>query len=204
MKPKRFLYITFIVLLSGFSMTSLLYAYPYGRTGRSGKQGATCNVCHFGTETPDLSLSGPYTILAGETVDFSFIVDRNSDTATVNTAGFNLAVEAGTLLGKDETPEVCRDPADGPPTHTNKTCITVVDGLNEIAHARPAVLVDGKATFNLRYTAPITPGIIKFYGAGVAAVEGAGAHNNQVHVSSEVFQIRIVTSHDVYLPLIIR
>ena len=209
MKFKRLLYVVFIVAFSAISMVSMLYAYPYGRIGRSGKQGefATCSGCHFGPETPDLSLAAPSQMLAGNTVNLHFTVDRNSDTATVTTAGFNLAVSEGTLLGKDETPEECRVPAEGPPppSNTNVTCISVVDGLNEMSHARPAELVDGKATFNMQFMAPITAtGTITIYGSGVAATEGAGAFNNQVHAGAEMFTIEVVDSIDVYLPLIVR
>lgn len=209
MKFKRLLYVVFIVSISAVSMVSMLYAYPYGRIGRSGKQSefATCSGCHFGKDTPDLTLNGPKQVIAGQTVDFSFTVDRNSPTETVNSAGFNLAVSAGTLLGKDEIPEECRNPSEGPPppSNTNTTCISVVDGLNEMSHARPADLMGRKATFNMRYMAPITAsGTITIYGSGVAATEGAGAFNDDVHAAHEVFTIEVVETLNVYLPLVVR
>lgn len=182
-------------------MASMLYAYPHGRIGRSGKQGATCSACHFGTETPELTLNHPERIFVGQTVDLSFVVDRNSDTETVTMAGFNLAVSEGTLLGKGETPEECRDPSQGPPSNSNKTCITVVEGLNEMSHARPASLLNGQATFDMRYMAPITAsGTITIYGSGVAATAGAGAFNTDIHVANDTYTIEIM--HGVFLPLV--
>lgn len=200
MKAKRIFYILFIVLISSVSMASMLYAYPHGRIGRSGKQGATCSACHFGTETPELTLNRPTRIFVGQTVDLSFMVDRNSDTETVTTAGFNLAVSDGTLLGKGETPEECRDPSQGPPSHSNKTCITIVDGFTEMSHARPASLVNGQATFDMRYTAPITTGMVTIYGSGVAATAGAGAFSTTIHGTNDTYTIEVL--HGVYLPFV--
>lgn len=194
MKSKRVFYILFIVLMSSISMASLLYAYPYGRIGRSGKQGATCSSCHFGPNTPTLELSGPTEIMAGDTVDFILTVDRNSDTETVTTAGFNIAIDAGTLLGKNEIPVECRDPSQGIPEHSNKTCISLVDGLTEIGHAQPTLLDNGKVSFSFSYIAPDTPGTVVFYGAGVAATSGAGAFSDKIHAGNTTFTMTITSA----------
>lgn len=182
MKSNRLFYILFIVILSGVSMASVLYARPYGRTGRSGKQGGTCSNCHFGTDTPELELSGPDMITPGETVDFVFTVRRTSADPLVTTAGFNLATDGGTISGRGETPEACTDLTE--PAHTNITCISEFEGDLEIAHARPATLQDGEMAFEFSWTAPITPGTYTVYGAGVTAVSGAGAFNTNIHTAA--------------------
>ena len=179
MKSNRLFYILFIVIFSGISMASVLYARPYGRTGRSGKQGGTCSNCHFGTDTPELTLSTPDSIMPGETIDLVFTVRRTSADPLVTTAGFNVATEAGTISGRGETPEACTDTTE--PAHTNVTCISEFEGDLEIAHARPAILQDGEMAFEFSWTAPITPGTYLIYGTGVTAVSGAGAFNNNIH-----------------------
>lgn len=179
MKTNRVLYLLFILIVSGTSMASMLYARPYGRTGRSGKQGGTCSNCHFGTDSPELELTAPNNILPGETVDLVFTVRRTSTNPDVTTAGFNVATDAGTIIGRGESPEACTDLDE--PDNSNVTCIDTFEGDLEIAHARPAVLQDGEMSFEFSWTAPITPGDYTLYGAGVTAVSGAGAFNTNVH-----------------------
>ncbi len=181
MKFNRLFYIIFVVVFSGVTMVSVLYARPYGRTGRSGKQaGTSCSACHFGPDTPDFEFStSQTTIMPGETIDMSFTVLRTSSDLNVTTSGFNVAADAGTIIGRNETPEECTDLDE--PAHNNITCISEFDGLNEIAQARPTVLEDGEFTYEFSWTAPITPGNYTFYGAGVTAVSGAGAFNTDIH-----------------------
>ncbi|MEM8861109.1 MAG: PKD domain-containing protein, partial [Chloroflexota bacterium] len=186
MKYSKILYIVFIVLMSGISMASVLYARPYGRTGRSGKQGATCAACHFGQEIPELTLMGPSYIEPGETVDFMFTVDKNSDNVNTTTAGFNVAVSEGLISGKGEIPEMCTDLDE--PDNDNRTCING----NEIAQARPTLLEDGKAVYEFSWTAPLTlTGEVIFYGAGVAARSGAGAFSFDIHAAAETFTVMV-------------
>ncbi|MEM9775345.1 MAG: PKD domain-containing protein [Chloroflexota bacterium] len=190
MKTSKILYIVFIVVLSGVSMASVLYARPYGRTGRSGKQEITCSACHFGGVAPELTLDGPNSVAPGETVDFVFTVDKNSDNVETTTAGFNLAVSAGLITGRGESPEACTDLVE--PDNNNRTCINEEGGLNEIAQARPTLLENGKAAYEFSWTAPLTAtGDIIFYGAGVAAKSGAGAFNFDVHAASQTFTITV-------------
>ncbi|MBK6691309.1 MAG: hypothetical protein IPG50_03775 [Myxococcales bacterium] len=53
---------------------SMAEANPLGLDGYTGKYGATCNECHSGGTAPQVSLTGPSTLTAGQTAEYTLKV----------------------------------------------------------------------------------------------------------------------------------
>jgi len=70
------------------------WGWGAGISGFSGRNGATCSECHFGGTAPMVTLSGPASLLAGQTATYTLDVITGASTAKV---GFDVAAEAGTL-----------------------------------------------------------------------------------------------------------
>ncbi len=122
-------------------------AFSIGRTGSSGKQGSTCNLCHRGGTAPVVRFEGPGQVAAGTLATFRFVVQSQAPTQTA--AGFNVAASGGRLA--------------------------IVAGQGEhalggeITHSAPKVDSDGVASFEFTWQAPTQPATYKLFGAGISA-----------------------------------
>jgi hypothetical protein len=121
-------------------------AYSLGYTGRSGKQGSTCNTiaCHRGGQDPHVRFEGPTQLAPGTTATFRFVVE--SVAAAQTAAGFNVAASDGRLAVI---------PGQGAQLLTDELTQTV-----------PKDNIAGVASWEFKWTAPSAPGMYVLYGAG--------------------------------------
>lgn len=124
-------------------------AYGGGASGYTGKQeGRSCNSCHSGGTAPQVTITGPDTLAAGATGDFTMVVSTNQSKA----AG-GIAASDGASL----TPG------------TN-----LVDEEGELTHSNGGVSPSGgKATFTFKVTAPANGTTMRLFAVGLAA-NGSG------------------------------
>lgn len=116
-----------------------------GITGRSGKQGVTCNDCHSGGTPPIVEFQGPAQVLAGQPAMFRFLVRSEAPAQTF--AGFNVAASAGGL-----------DIASGQGGRLFS---------GELTHDAPkANDGNGEAAWEFTWRAPGTPAEYTLFGAG--------------------------------------
>lgn len=134
------------VSLAGVGAVPPARANSAGIIGYSGKQGdqKTCNNCHNGGQIPSVSFEGPTQMAPNAVATFRFVVQSNS--VNQKAAGFNLAVNQGTLAvvaGQDEQ---------------------LVAG--ELTHTKPKANTNGKASWDFTWQAPATPGLYPIFGSG--------------------------------------
>ena len=140
------------LLVFFFSITIILYGSSGGRTGRTLKTSTQgCGSCHGSSATADVSvvLSGPDTVVAGQTMGFSLTVSKPSKTG----AGLDIATRNGVLA----------------PVSTN---IHLASG--ELTHNNNIPMSGGSATVQFNYTAPGTPGIDTLWATGLATNSSGG------------------------------
>lgn len=117
-----------------------------GITGKSGKQGGSCNGCHQGGTTPTVKLEGPTSLDAGAVALYTFRVATDAAITGMNAA---VSVSDGVMAS---------DP-DGGGTREDD---------NEIVHAQPVRPDAGQAVYRFAMTAPPYGGKITLYAAGNA------------------------------------
>jgi len=146
-------------------------AHSTGETGHSGKQGSTCNDCHFGGVSPAVGFTGPTQLGIGETATYRFEVTSMSASQTA--AGVNVAASDGTLAVLPDEGERL-DATDG-----------------ELTHTMPKANVDMVAGWNFTWTAPDVPGTSTLFGAGNSVNlnrQPTGDHTNTTTLSIEVVE----------------
>lgn len=142
-----------LVALLFFSVASLVSlgasAYPGGIAGYTGKpsdgasQGNSCNDCHAGGTAPQVSITGPNTLAAGQTGDYSLVV-----TTSQSVAAGGVAATDGVVL----------TPGSG-----------LRDSFGELVQDGPLPTSGGKATFAFKVTAPLTGDGLKLWAVGLAS-----------------------------------
>lgn len=135
----------FFILVSAFIFivlaSILLYAYPNGYTGRTLKTSTQgCGSCHnYSTNVTGL-ISGPDTVITGQTAQFTITVtDPNR-----NKAGVDIAAKFGTL---DPSP--------------SSADLKLLNG--EITHSHSISMSNHTVTKTFNYIAPSTPGTDTLY-----------------------------------------
>lgn len=128
---------------------ALLWARPAsahsgGQTGRSGKQGAGCELCHGGGALPEVRFLGPDQLGLGAVGTYRFEV-RSAAAAQV-AAGFDVAASAGRL---DVLPDQ-----------------DAFRAGSELTHIEPKPTSDGVAAWDFTWTAPAAPGTYTLFGGG--------------------------------------
>jgi hypothetical protein len=114
-----------------------------GKISVSGKQGVTCSNCHVGGQVPTVELSGPTTLAAGETGQYSLIIRGG---AAVK-GGMNVAV-SNTTASLEPGAGVSKKGA-------------------ELTHASGGkAFSNGEVRFDFSMVAPSTAGTLTLYGAG--------------------------------------
>jgi len=138
------------LLVPHVTTPSIASARGDGMIGLSGKTGGTfCRNCHGGGVTPAVDFSGPTVVAPGATATFAFTVRSNAP-AQQMFAGMNVAASDGMLSAPS-----------GQGLHVE---------LGEVTHSVPkANDVNGEATFEIRWQAPVEPGVYTLFGAGVSA-----------------------------------
>jgi hypothetical protein len=132
------------------AMSPAGYAHNNGATivGHSGATGPVCNDCHYGGTAPTVALSGPASLTAGMTAQYTLTVTSNAK-ATDKIGGVDVAVSNSAAL---MTPV--------------STTVQAVAG--EIVHKAAIPLSSGVLTVQLSLKAPPTNGTITLYASGLA------------------------------------
>ncbi len=128
---------------------SLGAADSAGIAGFSGQGGGpTCAQCHTGGTAPtSVTISGPGTLVTGETATYDIAVV--SGATTQKSAGVDVAASAGTLA-----------------VHAGAPATRLANG--EIVHSGTAA-GNGTVTFHFDFTAPGQAGAVTLFGDGLAA-----------------------------------
>jgi uncharacterized protein (TIGR03382 family) len=138
-------------LLTVCLLSAPAHANAVGTTGYSGKSNMTCitSGCHSGGPTPTVELSGPTSLAAGATGQYTLIIRGGAgvrggmNVAVDNTAA---SLEAGSSLRKER---------------------------NELTHRAPKAFSNGEVRFDFSMVAPPSAGTVKIFGAG-NSVNGNG------------------------------
>jgi hypothetical protein len=151
---KKHILISVIALFLVFGISVLLYAYGSGVAGCTLKTHTTGCNCHSTTADVaiNVTLTGPDTVIAGSTNDFTFSVSRTSGSFTKG--GIDIAVSSGTLgLG-------------------TSTGLKILSG--ELVHSTK---FNSATTKTFTFTAPSTPGVVTMYACGAGGT-GTPPWNN--------------------------
>lgn len=120
-------------------------AHSGGQTGRSGRQGLACDLCHRGGALPDVQFIGPAELTAGAVATYRFEV-RSTDPREI-AAGFDVAADGGRL---DVLPD------QGERRASN----------GELTHSEPKHNSDDVAAWDFTWTAPAAAGVYTLFAAG--------------------------------------
>ena len=150
---KNVLILTLLVIGGLFALPWLAtptWASGTGISGHSGNPatnfGMSCNACHGGGSEPVVSLTGPQTVLAGESVVYTLHV-QSTALALQTAAGLDVSATGGTLASLGGDTQVM----DGEVTQTSPKNNTGA----------------GMATFSFGWTAPMSaPQTVVLYAAG--------------------------------------
>lgn len=138
----------FVVGLAITAFTASASAYGNGASGYTGKQeGRSCNSCHSGGTAPQVTITGPDTLAAGATGDFTMVVS----TGQTKAAGGIAASEGASL--------------------TAGTNLHDEDG--ELTHDSAVNAAGGKASFSFKVTAPANGTTMRLFAVGLAS-NGSG------------------------------
>src|SRR6266516_459628 len=125
------------------------YAHNSGAlvVGHSGATGAVCNACHSGGTAPVVALSGPTTLAAGATGQYTFTITSKATTDKIG--GVDVAVSSSA--------------AQLTPVST-----TVQAAGGEIVHNSAIPLSNGALSVQLSLKAPPTNGTLTLYASGLS------------------------------------
>lgn len=149
----RRLLISLFILLSGGIIYGMNFANASygGRTGYSGNPstngGLTCSTCHVaGAALPEITISGPTTVNAGETNNYSITITGGP----AQVAGFNASVgnHDGLLIGGRDDTQIVND---------------------ELTHTSPKAFSGDAVVFDFSWTAPNANESFTMYAAGISA-----------------------------------
>jgi uncharacterized protein (TIGR03382 family) len=137
-------------VLAASVLSTSAFANPVGINGYSGKQGTamTCKACHFaGATVPTVEISGPATLTAGQTGQYSVIITGGP----AKVGGTNIAVSgtAATLA---------------PVANSG---LKLMSG--ELVHTMPKAFSGNKVQFDFSVTAPASAGTVTLFAAGNSA-----------------------------------
>lgn len=173
MRLQRFsLGVAGVLAASFFSLTA--YANSTGINGRSGKQGVTCmdSACHGANPSsaiPTVELTGPSTLAAGETGNYSLTITGGPGVK----AGMNVAVsDNGGTLAKSGTD------------------LKVLAG--ELTHTAPKAFTSGQVRFDFSLVAPASSRTVTLYASGNSV--NNDANNTLDHSASTTLDVQITGS----------
>jgi len=140
--------ITIFALAAAFFPIQSL-ASASGFTGYSGNpntnSGSTCSLCHNDGIVPNVSLSGPAEVVAGETAYYTLSISGGQS----KTAGFDISANGGDL---------------------NISIAGTSKSNGELKHTSPfQVGTDSYLEWQFSFTAPNSPGDVTLYAAAVSA-----------------------------------
>ncbi len=131
-------------VLTACLLSAPALANSAGITGNSGKQGtsATCTTCHSGGSAATVTLTGPTSLAAGATGQYTLTITGGPGLR----GGMNVAVDntAASL-----------EPSTG-----------IKKASNELTHSAPKPAASGSITFAFSMVAPPSAGTVKIFAAG--------------------------------------
>lgn len=134
-----------------FVFPAIAFANQLGVVGYSGQRaGETCNNCHSGGGTPTVRITGPSTLAAGQTGDFTLTITGGAGTR----GGMNVSVDVA---------EAALQGVSGSTTAFS----------NEVHQSAPKAFSGGSVSFPFKLVAPPFGGTVKLFGAG-NSVNGNG------------------------------
>ena len=135
---KKSFTIAILTALIVFISSVIVYTYPNGITGRTKKTSTSgCGSCHSQNTAITSAITGPDTVTAGTTVNFTWTVTRTGSNAK---AGCNVATKLGSL--------------DVGPSGTYLKLLN-----SELTNKNALTLTSGTFTCQFAYTAPAAPGV---------------------------------------------
>lgn len=152
MKKYRQKIYTAAFLILFFSVSVIIYGNDDGRTGRTLKTSTSgCGGCHGSSATTDVSvlISGPDTVTAGQTAQFSLTISQSGKTG----AGLDIATRNGTLS----------------PVSSN---IHLASG--ELTQNSDIPMTAGSVSVQFNYTAPAAAGTDSLWATGLATNSNGG------------------------------
>ncbi|MFE8595703.1 MXAN_6652 family MXYO-CTERM-anchored protein [Archangium violaceum] len=136
-------------VLTACLLSAPAFANATGATGYSGKSAATCSTCHTGGSAPTVTLTGPTSLAAGATGQYTLTITGGPGLR----GGFDVAVD-NTAASLE------------PGTGSKKQS-------NELTHTTPKPAASGAITFDFSLVAPPSAGTVKIFAAG-NSVNGNG------------------------------
>jgi uncharacterized protein (TIGR03382 family) len=138
------------------------FANAVGMTGYSGKSGATCitSGCHFGGAAPTVEISGPTSLAAGATGQYTLIIRGGAGVK----GGMNVAVDntAASLQAGTGSRRIS----------------------NELTHSTPKAFSGSEVRFDFSMVAPPSAGTVKIFGAGNSVNGDANSTGDQSATTS--------------------
>ncbi|WNG55256.1 hypothetical protein F0U59_11040 [Archangium gephyra] len=129
-------------VLTACLLSAPAFANSTGMTGNSGKSSTTCSSCHMGGSAPTVTLTGPSSLAAGATGQYTLTITGGPGLR----GGFNVAVD-NTAASLE------------PGTGSKKQS-------NELTHTAPKPAASGAITFDFSLVAPPSAGTVKIFAAG--------------------------------------
>ena len=178
-----------VMVFTIYSSKQMVDASSLGRVGHSGNPATgadiTCLNCHAGGTAPVAALAGPDTVMAGQTVTYTFTLTGRQDGPN-DRAGFNVSATGGVISTVPDT---------------TGTYISA----GEITHQLPQNFADGEneVTFALQWTAPAISSTVTLYGAGVSADGDGGTGGDGVGLDQFTVNVIGPDGYTLYLPIII-
>ncbi|MBX3199685.1 MAG: hypothetical protein KF850_19430 [Labilithrix sp.] len=139
-----------------------------GVAGYTGKpttvspEGQSCNQCHGGGSAPQVSISGPATLTAGQSAEYALVVTTGQTRASGAVAGTDGAVLAPSAGGG------------------------LRDSFGEMVQDGSRAASGGEATFRFRVTAPTSGTTLTLWGVGLASNGSGTGGDRAAHVTREI------------------
>ena len=150
-------------VLSLCLLSTSALANSSGMVGNSGKDGATrtCNACHMGGSAPTVTLSGPASLAAGATGEYTLVIKGGAGVK----AGMNVSVNSSTA------------------SLTAGTDSKKLSG--ELTHQSPKTMTGGEARYTFSLVAPSAGGSLKLFASG-NSVNGDGNTTGDMSASTSL------------------
>lgn len=144
--------LTFILVLF---VSSILYTYPTGISGRTKKSGTSGCSCHGSSATQSLpvTISGPDSLAMGMTASYTLTITS----ATGIAGGLDVATRSGVLA-------------------VNQTGTKLLSG--ELVHSAAKNFTSGACSFTFNYTAPNTNTLDTIFSTGLSSLGGTSGSWN--------------------------
>ncbi|MBX3203415.1 MAG: hypothetical protein KF764_00040 [Labilithrix sp.] len=160
--------IAFAFALTTSLLTLTASANGGGVAGYTGKptatspQGQSCNQCHNGGATPQVSITGPASLAAGQSAEYSLVVATGQARAAGAIAGSDGAVLAPLAGGG------------------------LRDSFGEMVQDGSRAVAGGQAAFRFRVTAPMTGTTLKLWAVGLAANGNGTGGDRAAHATRDI------------------